>query len=259
MEHTSLIPTVSGPAQSGLLYFCTTRSGGVSDGECASLNLGLNTGDDPQRVQANRQRLQSFLGAEPVWLQQVHGTQVLDADVDSLPEASSRQFDAAVTTRPDRVLAILTADCLPVVIWDRQARVAGAAHAGWRGLQAGVLARTLDLMQRRCPQANAWQAWIGPAISQPCFEVGQEVLDAFRQAGDGFQGLDEFFIPGRVPGKWQADLSGLARRQLETLCGGDIQVHLSHLCTYQDQARFYSYRRSAQTGRQATLARLTGA
>lgn len=255
MEFPPLIPTVSGPAQSGLLYFCTTRAGGVSRDERASLNLGLNTGDDPQLVQENRRRLNAFMGIEPVWLQQVHGTDVLDADQDVLPEAP-RTFDAAVTTRADRALAILTADCLPVVIWDEQARVAGAAHAGWRGLQAGVLARTLDMMRRRCPQVRSWRAWIGPAISQPCFEVGQEVFEAFVQDNEANR---PFFIQGRVPGKWQADLPGIARRQLEFLCKGDIQVHLSGLCTFQEHDLFYSYRRSPRTGRQATIVRLTGA
>lgn len=253
MEHASLIPTVSGPDQSGLLYFCTTRIGGSSSGERASLNLGTNTGDDPLQVQTNRQRLRDVLGAEPVWLQQVHGTDVLDADQDVLPD-EPRLFDAAVTTRSDRVLAILTADCLPVVVWDGRASVVGVAHAGWRGLQAGVLARMMALIKQRRPQAQQWRAWIGPAISQPCFEVGQEVFDAFVQADPANR---PFFIAGQQAGKWQADLSGMAARQLELLCPGDIQVYFSQLCTYTESERFYSYRRSPQTGRQATIARLT--
>lgn len=252
MAHAQLIPTVGGPEQAGLLYFCTTRAGGVSQGERESLNLGLNTGDDPQRVQANRQRMVDFLGVEPIWLAQVHGTDVLDADQDLLP-AEPRQFDAAVTTRSDRTLAILTADCLPVVIWDEQARVVGVAHAGWRGLQAGVLERTWQAMVRRCPQAGSWQAWIGPAISHKHFEVGQEVFDAYVRAEPE---LATFFNAGKRPGKWQADLPAIARHRLEQLSPGAMKVHLSGLCTFEDDARFYSYRRSPQTGRQVTIARL---
>ncbi|MGG4579842.1 MULTISPECIES: peptidoglycan editing factor PgeF [Alcaligenes] len=252
MAHSKLIPGVSGPEQAGLLYFCTTRAGGVSQDERDSLNLGLNTGDDPERVQVNRQRLADFLGLEPVWLAQIHGTDVLDADQDVLP-AMPRQFDAAITTRRDRTLAILTADCLPVVIWDEQSQVLGVAHAGWRGLQAGVLERTWQAMAARCPQAQSWQAWIGPAISQEHFEVGQEVFDAYVQDEPE---LAAFFIQGKRPGKWQADLPGIARHRLEKLSPGKMTVHLSGLCTFQENGLFYSYRRSPLTGRQATIARL---
>ena len=255
MAHSTLIPSVSGPEQAGLLYFCTTRAGGVSQDERSSLNLGLNTGDDPERVQRNRQRVADSLGAEPIWLAQVHGTDVLDADQDVLPDAP-RQFDAAVTTRQDRSLAILTADCLPVVIWDDQAQVLGVAHAGWRGLQAGVLERTWHAMSARCPQAQSWQAWVGPAISQEYFEVGQEVFDAYVLPNPQ---LAAFFIPGQCPGKWHADLPAIARYRLEQLCPGKMTVHLSGLCTFKQDDLFYSYRRSPLTGRQATIARLGAA
>ena len=255
MAHSTLIPSVSGPEQAGLLYFCTTRAGGVSQDERSSLNLGLNTGDEPERVQRNRQRVADSLGSEPIWLAQVHGTDVLDADQDVLPDAP-RQFDAAVTTRQDRSLAILTADCLPVVIWDDQAQVLGVAHAGWRGLQAGVLERTWQAMSARCPQAQSWQAWIGPAISQAHFEVGQEVFDAYVLPNPS---LAAFFVPGQRPGKWQADLPGIARHRLEQLCPGKMTVHLSGLCTFKQDDLFYSYRRSPLTGRQATIAGLGAA
>src|SRR5690606_28129542 len=145
----------------GVQYGCTTRAGGVSQGEWASLNLGTNTEDDPKRVAQNRSRLASRLPSEPLWLRQVHGADVVDADAghSGVPVA-----DAAITTKPDRVLAILTADCVPVVIADHGGRALGVAHAGWRGLSGGVLDATLRRLQERLPDATGWRAWVGPCI-----------------------------------------------------------------------------------------------
>src|SRR5690606_30365721 len=128
MAHSKLIPGVSGPEQAGLLYFCTTRAGGVSQDERDSLNLCLNTGEEPERLQVNSQRLADLLGSERVWLEQVHGTDVQDADEDLLL-ALGRDFETAITPRRDRPLAIMTADCMPVLIWDEQCQVLGVAHA----------------------------------------------------------------------------------------------------------------------------------
>lgn len=250
------LPTVSGSPLPGIRYFCTTRQGGVSTGPWASLNLGLHTKDDNAHVQANRQRLRAALPGAPVWLNQEHGTAVFDADAlskitpglsDSPPTA-----DAVITTRSGQPLIIMTADCLPVVMVSSDGRALGAAHAGWRGLAAGVLENTLDALKRKADPGVSWQAWIGPAISQPYFEVGNDVVQAFTVADAQ---AAAYFIPGRQEGKWQADLPGLARRRL--LQAGVAQVELSGLCTYSEPQRFFSYRREPVTGRLATVAWLT--
>ncbi|MBP6020503.1 MAG: peptidoglycan editing factor PgeF [Burkholderiaceae bacterium] len=225
-------------------------------GPWASLNLGLHTADDIALVQANRQRLQAVLPGQPVWLNQVHGTAVFDADTqpegalsvsDTAPTA-----DAVITTRPGQPLIIMTADCLPVVIVSSDGRALGLAHAGWRGLAAGVLENTLDALKRKADPAVSWHAWIGPAISQPCFEVGDDVVQAFVVSDTQ---AAAYFIRAKLPGKWQADLPGLARRRL--LQAGVANVQLSGLCTYSEPQRFFSYRRASVTGRLATVAWLT--
>ncbi len=247
--------TVSGARLPGVHYFCTTRKGGLSTGPWASLNLGLHTADDIQHVQANRQRLRAALPGLPVWLNQVHGTEVFDADAlrepldlsDTAPTA-----DAVITTRLDQPLIIMTADCLPVIMASSDGCALGLAHAGWRGLAAGVLENTLDALKRKADRSASWHAWIGPAISQPCFEVGDEVVQAFIASDTR---AAEYFTQGRLAGKWQADLPGLARHRL--LQAGVAQVELSGLCTYSEPQRFFSYRRTPVTGRLATVAWLT--
>lgn len=250
LEHGAALLPVSGAPWRGVRYGCTTRRGGVSVGVWASFNLGMHTGDDPQAVRENRRRLAAALPAEPFWLEQVHGTQVADADAPqwhagtSLPRA-----DAAITSETGRVLAIMTADCVPVVMADIEGRVLGVAHAGWRGLAGGVLEATLAAMQQRLPAAVAWRAWVGPCIGQARFEVGEEVRQAFV---DFHPDADKFFLPGRYAGKWMADLPALACQRLEM--AGVYGAELSGLCTYDRDDLFYSYRRSAGTGRMATLA-----
>lgn len=245
-------------------YGCTTRAGGVSDGAWASLNLAMHVGDDRESVVENRRRLAAELPAEPLWLDQIHGTRVVDADALSAllprhhrPTAGNATVaesevaprgDAAVTTRPDVVLAIMTADCVPVVIADLEGRGLGVAHAGWRGLAAGVLDTTLTALRAKLPDATGWRAWVGPCIGQDRFEVGEEVRAAFADIDSS---TARFFQAG-APGKWQANLSGLARDRLEKI--GVRGVEQSSLCTYDDADQLYSYRRSAVTGRMATLA-----
>lgn len=224
-----------------------------------TLNLGLGTGDDPDIVLENRARLRRALGCEPFWLRQVHGVDVADADdvgpvvavAGGMPAQEAAQADAAVTTTRGRVLAILTADCLPVVISDAQGRVLGVAHAGWRGLAAGVLESTLAAMRQRVPDATGWRAWIGPAIGAGAFQVGPDVREAFSRELADEPGL--FKDDRDAPGKWRADLAGLARLRLGRLGVTDIQA--SGLCTVTDpDRRFFSYRRDGRTGRIATLA-----
>lgn len=254
---TLIVPAgISGPQFAGLRYFCTRRQLEQDERLATdSFNLGLNTPENAAQIYANRERLRLLadLPAEPLWLTQVHGTVVLDADQDDLGTEEQRQADAAVTTRTDRVLAILTADCLPVILWDEAGTIIGAAHAGWRGLAAGVLERTFALMQRKTTGAAQWHAWIGPAISQDYFEVGKEVYEAFVSSQPE---LAQFFRPGVQAEKWYADLNKIAEYKLKQISLGSMQIHQSAACTYSESRHYYSYRRTALTGRQASLAYL---
>jgi YfiH family protein len=215
--------------------------------------LGLGAGEDIQTVLHNRALLNTMLPSEPCWLKQVHGREVIDAD-DTLFFAEGRQppeADACVTQTPGRVLTILTADCLPVVLADLDGQVLGSAHAGWRGLAAGVLEQTLSAMQTKYPQARGWQAWIGPAIGAKNFQVGEDVRTAFAEQGAE---QPELFVKDPADAqKWLADLAGLAVWRLKRM--GVEQIENSGLCTVSDQGKqFFSYRRDRQTGRMATLA-----
>lgn len=249
----------AGPSWNGVRAFCSERAGGVSPAPYAGLNLGIHVGDDPSAVAENRARLRAQLPAEPCWLDQVHGIDVFDADaLHGSPAPNSNSWhppraDAAITQTPGRVLAILTADCLPVVIVDEAATTLGAAHAGWRGLVGGVLESTLARMTQAAGGSPSWKAWIGPAIGPQAFEVGADVRDAFL-ADD--TGNATCFVPrADVPGKWWADLPELAARRLRR--AGVAQVELSGRCTASESERYFSYRRDGQTGRIATLAWLT--
>ncbi len=249
MTESPALPSVTGSAWQGVRYFCTVRAGGVSTGPYASMNLGRRTQDDSAHVLENRRRLRAEVPAEPFWLNQVHGVQVADAD----QEGEALSADASVTSAPGRVLAIMTADCLPVVIADVQGRAVGIAHAGWRGLAEGVLEQTLSRLQAKVGGDAQWQAWVGPGISQPHFEVGADVYEAFV-GRDSRTGV--FFAPRAADKKWLADLPGLARHRLQA--AGVAQVELSGCCTYGEPERFFSYRRRPDSGRMVTVAWLTG-
>ena len=240
----------------GVELFCTTRQGGVGQTPYDTFNLGLGAQEDPASVHENRKRLQQLLPAEPAWLQQVHGNRVVDADDAQWFDASlpPPAADASVTAQPGRVLAVLTADCLSVVLADQAGSVLGVAHAGWKGLAAGVLEATLQKMQSKRPSASGWRAWVGPGIGAKAFQVGDEVRVAFNGAGAEQAGL---FLPDPLePGKWRADLAGLACWRLAQM--GVSRVENSGLCTVNDPARqFFSYRRDRVTGRMATLAWLS--
>ncbi|MCS0588425.1 peptidoglycan editing factor PgeF [Massilia norwichensis] len=241
------------PANVGAL--ATTRRGGVSaapfdDGAGGGgLNLGLHVKDDPEAVRENRARLQALLPGRPAWIAQVHGREVVDARLVQ-PGAPVQTGDAGTAFEPGVVCAILTADCLPVLFADLEGKVVGAAHAGWRGLAGGVLQATVA--QMRAQGAGEITAWLGPAIGPDAFEVGPDVLDAFRAAlpdgaaDDGFRPY-----PGR-DGKYLADMALLARRMLAG--EGITRVYGGTRCTFTEGDRFYSYRRDgAGSGRQATL------
>lgn len=242
------------PAPPTVRAFVTLRAGGCSRGPWGRAggapggwNLGAHCGDDPAEVGRNRALLRALLPAEPLWLDQVHGTGVLDADQARAADAAPARADAAVCTRRGVVLAVLTADCLPVLFTNAGGTVAAVAHAGWRGLAAGVLERTVDALERRSAD-RSWIAWLGPAIGPAHFEVGDEVRDAFVSVHAEAAAA---FIPGVRAGKWMADLPALARMRLARR--GVASVYGGEHCSFSDPDRFYSYRRDGITGRMASV------
>jgi len=242
-------------AMDGIGALSTLRGGGVSgppydDGNGGGgLNLGMHVGDRPQDVRQNRLLLRALLPAEPVWLEQVHGTCVIDAAVAASEAHGAKlpQADASVAHRSGVVCAVLTADCLPVLFADPAARVVGAAHAGWRGLAGGVLENTVAHM--RAAGASGICAWLGPAIGAGNFEVGEDVLRAFV-ALDARHRTAFRPIAGR-DGKYLADIYALARAKLAA--AGVRHISGGGFCTVVEAQRFYSYRRDGVTGRMASL------
>ncbi|MCP5359302.1 MAG: peptidoglycan editing factor PgeF [Sinobacteraceae bacterium] len=236
------------------------RSGGVSAAPWASLNLGGLVGDDPAAVGENRRRLCAALAlpAEPRWLEQVHGTVVHDdRDADEVAARAAGEglvaappvADAAMTHRAGTVLAIMVADCLPVLFCDRAGTVVGAAHAGWRGLAAGVLENTVAALG---VAPSRLLAWLGPAIGPTHFEVGPEVREQFILGAPAAAAeIEARFVPHRAD-RWLCDLPGLARDRLMRL--GIASVTGGEACTASDPQRFFSHRRDApRTGRMAAL------
>lgn len=241
MPHDWIMP--GWPAPPGVHACCTTRSGGVSRPPFDSMNLGEHVGDDPRDVKQNRTLLRWALAlpAEPRWLNQVHGTEVahLLEKTGGIIEA-----DAAWTDRSGVVCPVMTADCLPVVLCDREGGRIAVAHAGWRGLAAGVIEQTIDAMGCR---GGELLAWLGPAIGPQAFEVGDEVRAAFMAHEAGAE--QAFTAHG--DGHWLADIyllaqQRLARKNVSAIYGGQW-------CTFSEPARFYSYRRDGRCGRMATL------
>ncbi|QBZ83389.1 Laccase domain protein YfiH [Hydrogenovibrio crunogenus] len=224
----------------------TTRVGGKSQAPFDALNLATHVGDDKQAVIQNRELLQQALQlpSQPFWLTQEHTDKVVlweGLSYDSPPVA-----DASWTTESEGVSCVLTADCLPLLVTNEEGHFVAAIHAGWRGLAKGVVSNTIQMLPG---QREKMLVWIGPAISQPYFEVGKEVFDAFVNENTD---AEKFFKPhNRTPQKWYADLPGLAEFKLNQL--GIEQVFQSGLCSYRDQEWFYSYRRDQQTGRMASL------
>jgi len=233
-----IIPDWPTPANVRALQ--TTRQGGASAAPYDSLNLGDHVGDSPLTVARNRMLLNNLLPSEPVWLEQVHGTIVANAD-----NANCRpQADACIARHRAAVCAVMTADCLPVLLCDTRGSVVGAAHAGWKGLAAGVIEATVQEMDV-APQDLL--AWLGPAISQDSFEVGDEVRAVFVAAQPQSAAA---FVPG-LPGKWFADIYALARLRLNAL--GVTRIYGGEYCTYREADRFFSYRRDGATGRMGTF------
>lgn len=220
------------------------RAGGVSRGRYASLNLGDHVGDNPARVAENRRRVRRMfdLPGEPRWLEQVHGSSV--AREAAVPGRAAARADAAVTREPGVVLAVLTADCLPVLVASRDASEVAVAHAGWRGLAAGVLEAALAAMDHLPADLVAW---LGPAIGAEHYEVDGTVREAFA-AGPG---MPDGFRPSGRRGHWQCDLAALARARLAA--AGVARVSGGKRDTFAEPARFFSFRREGETGRMAAF------
>lgn len=225
------------PAPAGVRSWVTTQA--ADDSPFGSFNLAAHVGDPSAAVQENRRRLREALHCEPAWLNQVHGIDVVAADPSQVKDA-----DASWTDRRGVACAVLTADCLPVLFCDRTGTRVAAAHAGWRGLAGGVLEASLAALG--CPAADVL-VWLGPAIGPQVFEVGGEVRAAFC---DHHAEAAAAFLPSHRPGHYLADLYALARSRL---AGAGVEaVYGGGFCTV-TEARFYSYRRQARTGRFASL------
>jgi polyphenol oxidase len=229
----------------------STRLGGRSVAPWCSLNLSVAVGDDAAAVALNRQIFQNAMGAVPVFMKQVHGTRVVRLALHHGAFCSpTLEADACVTTEPGVACTVQVADCLPVLFAAPQGRAVGAAHAGWRGLAAGVLEATLrQVCELGHCEAYEVQAWLGPCIGPRQFEVGPEVLHAFGTT------MAACFKSVR-PGKWLADLPGLATRRLGE--AGVSQLSGGRWCTVEDDSRFFSFRRDGITGRMAAAIWIDG-
>jgi len=237
---TCVVPDWQAPVN--VTALTSTRTGGISQPPFDALNLGLHVGDEPQAVEENRRRLQqSFaLPVEPVWLNQTHSNVVVNVD-----QSVDTAADGAYTCTPQTVLAVLTADCLPVVICDLEGQQLAVVHAGWRGLAKGIIANAVAHFQ---PDSQL-QAWLGPAIGAGRFEVGEDVLEAFvSRAADN----EKCFIKGDTKGKYRADLYKLAASELASV--GCSRVIGGNYCTYEQNNLFHSFRRDGTSGRMATVA-----
>lgn len=229
------------PAPANIHALTTTRIGGMSVGDYHGFNLADHVDDNIEHVKQNRRLLSQSLNIEePVWLKQVHGVQV--ADVATAQHHA--EADAIISTVTDRVCAVLTADCLPLLFCNEAGTKVAAAHAGWRGLANGVIENTVDLLQENNKNI---MVWLGPAIGPACFEVGRDVYDAFvsddETASSAFTQTDnKHFL---------ADIYSLARLRLKRL--GIEKVYGGGLCTYTDEERFYSFRKNKITGRMASM------
>lgn len=236
------------PASARVRACCTTRTGGVSRPPYHTLNLGDHVGDDPQAVAENRTRLVQALGLPgmPRWLNQVHGCNVVNA-AEVQPGCGA---DVAYTDRSGVACAVLTADCLPVLLCNRQGTRVAAVHAGWRGLAAGAIEAGSDTLEA---EGRDMLAWLGPAIGPEAFEVGEEVREVFIRHDST---AERAFRPSPA-GRWLADIYELARQRLAAR--GVTAVYGGQWCTHSDAKRFFSYRRDGVTGRMASLIWIAGA
>ncbi len=255
MSHTKLTKSLEGAFHMNVGTLSTTRQGGCSTFPFDSNNLGLHVGDDPIKVNKNRQEL--ALPSEPIWLEQVHGSRIVIAndviaqqkvDTNYIPSA-----DACIATKPRQVCAVMTADCLPVLIADSQGRAVAAVHCGWRSLLDGILAKTLNKMSLLLAQnkddAISFDIWFGPAISARHFKVGLEVKTQFEQRQASHK--HAFTASPTEKNKYYADLYRIATLELSHFKINKLVDN--NLCTYHNNNLFYSYRRDGETGRMASF------
>lgn len=255
MSELSFI-TPSWPAPANVKALQTTRTGGVSHAPYDSLNLGAHVNDDAGAVAKNRQILSPYLPSEPVWVNQVHGIEVIDA----AQSTCLQNADASFTTKPNVVCVTMTADCLPVLLCDKAGTVVAAVHAGWRGLCDGTIEATVNKLP---VEKSEILAWLGPAIGPDAFEVGEEVRQQFilhdKQAEQAFKP----HVDHKINQKWLCNMYLIAQQRLQKLGvtqiygGRDLELYdenrNENFCTYTDEARFFSFRRDNVTGRMASL------
>lgn len=226
--------------------YSTTRLGGFSSAPYDSFNLGDHVGDDPACVHKNRTHLKKIISlpAEPLWLTQVHRTDILNLDQH---DNASFTADGSMTTQSGKICTIMTADCLPVLLCDRNGTCVAALHAGWKGLAAGILQKGVEMLPA---EPNELMAWLGPCISAYHYEVGDEVRQAFANKEMMAQ---QGFRPSEKQGHWYMDMYVLARLFLEGAGLNRNSIYGGGFCTFKDSERFYSYRRDGKTGRMASL------
>ena len=233
------------PAPPNIRALSTFRAGGVSKSPFNSLNLAAHVGDNLDSVVQNRAIISRDLGlpTEPIWLEQIHSDRAIEAIYRPLPE----QADASYTSKIAVVCAVLTADCLPLLICSKDGLQVAAVHAGWKGLLAGVVTNTIKALQKASSQNSGYMVWLGPAIGPKCFEVGAEVHEAFVRKH--LRNESAFIQVSKD--KWLADIYHLARIELTEMRITD--VYSSSACTFTENELYYSYRRDSQTGRMASL------
>ncbi len=235
----------------------TTRVGGYSHPPYKSFNLAMHVGDDPQNVAQNRTKLKELLPSEPKWLNQIHSSRIIDA-ADTDPQLDA---DGSITTQKNIVSVVMTADCLPVLICNRQGSAVAAVHAGWRGLLEGIVEQAAEqLLKLSACQREDIRVWLGPAIGPNNFEVGEDVRQAFlaqarHRGGYHYELIDQCFSEHTKTSdgqnKYLADIYQLARVRLSAT--GVDNISGGHYCTYSEADKFYSYRRDGVTGRMASM------
>jgi YfiH family protein len=242
----------SWPAPHQVQSLISTRLGGMSQAPYDFLNLGDHVGDSPELVSRNRNLLRAHLPSNPIWLQQIHSTIVSTPDQRIEMIGQPIVADAIISITPNEVLTIMTADCLPILFAANDGSIIGAAHAGWKGLCAGILENTVSAMLSVCPhlKSSDLYAYMGPAIGPKFYEVGEDVYSAFQASSIGIEKGDFQDMPNRK-GKYLANLYSIATNRL--LAVGLKQVDGGQMCTFSDPEHFYSYRRNAVTGRFASM------
>lgn len=244
------------PTPTKVKSLLTNRVGGFSKNGFSSFNLATHVGDDIESVQKNRELLANYLPSQPIWLNQVHGIEVFNA-VELLNSDVVPTADAIVTNKSKQVLAIMTADCVPILFTSKNGSVVGAAHAGWRGLCGGVIENTVEKINvlldsmKLSNEKEGIAVWLGPSIGPKRFEVGREVFDSFIRADAHKGDVSSCFTSLGVSGKYLADLHALAKIRLSYL--GINKVYEDSRCCFEDERHYFSYRRESVTGRFASL------